>query len=137
MSSYDKENLVPALLLVLGAGASTGIGAAVVFFPFLVKLANRRVLAASLGFSAGVMTYVSFIEIFGKSNESFVNAGHEEGRAYVYATLCFFGGALIMLVRIRKQLTLTNLYFALAFVSSSRFIFPLTDFKNSFRTRTT
>jgi ZIP family zinc transporter len=98
MSSYDKENVLPALLLVLGAGASTGIGAAVVFFPFLVKLANRRVLAASLGFSAGVMTYVSFVEIFGKSNESFVNAGHEEGRAYVYATLCFFGGAVIMLM---------------------------------------
>lgn len=96
--SYPKENLVPALLLVLGAGASTGIGAAVVFFPSLVKLANRRVLAASLGFSAGVMTYVSFVEIFGKSNESFVNAGHEENNAYIYATLCFFGGVLTMLV---------------------------------------
>lgn len=97
MSNYPKENVTPALLLVLGAGASTGIGAAVVFFPSLVKLANRRVLAASLGFSAGVMTYVSFVEIFGKSNESFVNAGHEENRAYLYATLCFFCGVLTML----------------------------------------
>lgn len=96
--SYPKENLVPALLLVLGAGASTGIGAAVVFFPSLVKLANRRVLAASLGFSAGVMTYVSFVEIFGKAEESFVNAGHEENTAYIYATLCFFGGVGTMLL---------------------------------------
>jgi len=96
--SYPKENLVPALLLVLGAGASTGIGAAVVFFPALVKLANRRVLAASLGFSAGVMTYVSFVEIFGKANESFENAGHEENAAYIYATLCFFGGVVTMLL---------------------------------------
>jgi len=96
--SYASENVVPALLLVLGAGASTGLGAAVVFVPKLVKLASRRVLAASLGFSAGVMTYVSFIEIFAKSNDSFVNAGHDENKAYIYATLCFFGGVVTMLV---------------------------------------
>jgi ZIP family zinc transporter len=95
--SYPKENVVPALLLVLGAGLSTGIGAAVVFIPSLVKLASRRVLAASLGFSAGVMTYVSFVEIFSKSNLSFVNAGHTTKLAYTYATLCFFGGILTML----------------------------------------
>ena len=98
--SYAKENVVPALLLVLGAGLSTGIGAAVVFIPSLVKLASRRVLAASLGFSAGVMTYVSFVEIFFKSNLSFVEAGHSDERAYIFATLCFFSGILTMLVRI-------------------------------------
>jgi len=98
-SSYDeyKKNVVPALLLVLGAGASTGIGAAVVFIPSLVKLASRRVLAASLGFSAGVMTYVSFVEIFGKSTASFIKAGHSDDLAYTFSTLCFFGGVLTML----------------------------------------
>lgn len=96
--STPKENVVPALLLVLGAGASTGIGAAVVFIPSLVKLASRRVLASSLSFSAGVMTYVSFIEIYAKSNDSFVNAGHDENRAYLYATLCFFGGVVTMMI---------------------------------------
>mmetsp|Transcript_1339 Transcript_1339/g.3062 ORF Transcript_1339/g.3062 Transcript_1339/m.3062 type:complete len:365 (+) Transcript_1339:105-1199(+) len=96
--SSTNENVTVALLLVLGAGASTGIGAAVVFIPSLVKLASRRVLAASLGFSAGVMTYVSFIEIFAKSNDSFVAAGHAENMAYIYATLCFFGGVVSMLV---------------------------------------
>jgi len=94
--SYPKENVLPALLLVLGAGASTGIGAAVVFVPSLVKLASRRVLASSLGFSAGVMTYVSFVEIFAKSLLAFENAGHESNRAYTYATLCFFGGVVTM-----------------------------------------
>jgi len=97
MTSYNKENVLPALLLVAGAGASTGIGAAVVFIPSLVKLASRRVLAASLGFSAGVMTYVSFVEIFVKSIDSFEAAGHAPNRAYTYATLCFFGGVLTML----------------------------------------
>ena len=101
---YNTKDLVTALLLVLGSGPiATGIGAAVVFFPPLVKIANRRVLAASLGFSAGIMSYVSFIEIFFKSNDSFVEAGVEESIAYTYATLCFFGGVLVMLVRRFKQ----------------------------------
>mmetsp|Transcript_17476 Transcript_17476/g.49902 ORF Transcript_17476/g.49902 Transcript_17476/m.49902 type:complete len:387 (+) Transcript_17476:184-1344(+) len=84
--------------LVIAASASTGIGAAVVFFPSIVKLASRRVLASSLGFSAGVMCYVSFIEIFGKSRTAFENAGLEEGKAYAYATLCFFSGVGIMML---------------------------------------
>ena len=93
-------NRVIALALVAGAGLSTGVGAAVVFFPTIVKLASRRVLAGSLGFSAGVMTYVSFVEIFAKSTLSFEDAGHESNLAYIYATLCFFGGVLLMMVRV-------------------------------------
>ena len=62
----SNENVGLAFGLVAAAAGSTAIGAAVVFFPRIVKLASRRVLAASLGFSAGVMTYVSFIEIFEK-----------------------------------------------------------------------
>ena len=94
-----EENVGVALALVVAAGASTGLGAAVVFFPSIVKLASRRVLAGSLGFSAGVMTYVSFVEIFVKSLGSFEDAGHEEKKAYLYATLCFFAGVIVMMVR--------------------------------------
>jgi ZIP family zinc transporter len=94
----ESDNVGIALALVVGAGASTGLGAAVVFFPSIVKLASRRVLAASLGFSAGVMTYVSFIEIFSKSHSSYMEAGFEENMAYVYSTICFFGGVIIMMV---------------------------------------
>lgn len=93
-----NENAGIALGLVLAAGASTGLGAAVVFFPSVVKLASRRVLAGSLGFSAGVMTYVSFIEIFQKANLSFQDAGHDESKAYIYSTLCFFAGVFVMMV---------------------------------------
>lgn len=100
MSTSTNENVGIALGLVLAAGASTALGAAVVFIPSLVKLASRRVLAGSLGFSAGVMTYVSFVEIFGKARTSFVDAGHEENKAYIYATLCFFGGVLTMIVSV-------------------------------------
>lgn len=102
MSETDEEapNVGVAFGLVIGAGAATAIGAAVVFFPALVKLASRRVLASALGLSAGVMTYVSFVEIFQKSNLSFLDAGHSEQMAYVYSTLCFFGGVVTMMVSI-------------------------------------
>jgi len=93
-----NENVGVALALVFGAGASTAVGAAVVFFPSLVKRTSRRVLAASLGFSAGVMGYVSFVEIFAKSTGSFEDAGFDKSDAYVYSTLCFFGGVIAMIV---------------------------------------
>ena len=64
MTGTDSDNVGIAMALVAGAGASTALGASVVFFPSLVKLASRRVLASALGLSAGVMTYVSFVEIF-------------------------------------------------------------------------
>lgn len=104
-----EGNVGVAFALVCGAGASTAIGAAVVFFPSLVKLASRRVLAASLGVSAGVMTYVSFVEIFVKSvigfRASMVTDDmtddevlESENRAFVYASASFFGGVVVMII---------------------------------------
>jgi hypothetical protein len=94
----NNPNVGVAFALVCGAGAATALGASVVFFPGLVKLASRRVLAGALGVSAGVMTYVSFVEIFNKTQTSFLDAGHSESNSYLYATLCFFAGVLVMLV---------------------------------------
>lgn len=98
LTSEQEKNAPIAFALVCGAGLSTALGASVVFFPALVKLASRRVLAGALGISAGVMTYVSFVEIFGKSQGSFQEAGFSEKESYTYATLCFFGGVVVMLV---------------------------------------
>ena len=99
----NNPNVGVAFALVCGAGAATALGASVVFFPRLVKLASRRVLAAALGISAGVMTYVSFVEIFNKSQSSFLDAGHSERDAYLYATLCFFAGVVTMLVSTNRS----------------------------------
>lgn len=96
--STAEGNVGVALALVCGAGAATALGSSVVFFPSLVKLASRRVLAGSLGLSAGVMTYVSFVEIFAKSVEGFAEAGMDPDLGYIYATLSFFGGVVIMLL---------------------------------------
>ena len=92
------ENVGVAFALVAIAGASTGIGASVVFFPSIVKLASRRFLAGSLGFSAGVMCYVSFTEIFQKSLKAFEEAVGDQGQAFAFTTLTFFGGVALMLV---------------------------------------
>ena len=47
--------------LTLFAGLATGIGGALAFF---TKKTNTKFLAVSLGFSAGVMIYISLVEIF-------------------------------------------------------------------------
>ncbi len=59
-----SENVGFALGLTLFAGLSTGIGSALAFF---AKKTNTRFLSISLGFSAGVMIYVSFMEIMSKA----------------------------------------------------------------------
>lgn len=97
MSTSNHDALIAFLITAL-AGAATALGASVVFFPSLVKLASRRVLAGALGFSAGVMTYVSFVEIFQKSVLAFEEAEFEENMAYIYATVSFFGGVVVMKV---------------------------------------
>ena len=61
------NNILLAFSLTLIAGLSTGTGSLIVLFS---KKANAKFLSASLGFSAGVMVYVSMIEIFSEANES-------------------------------------------------------------------
>ena len=56
-----NENVILAFALTALAGFSTGIGSAIAFF---AKRTNYRFLSIATGFSAGVMLYVSFVEIF-------------------------------------------------------------------------
>ena len=99
MSSDDNSggNEVSAFLLVCGAGLSTALGAAIVFFPSLVKLTSKYTLAISLGLSSGVMLYVSFAEIYIKSQDGFFDSGYDEDMSFILATVCFFAGSLLML----------------------------------------
>jgi ZIP family zinc transporter len=53
-----------ALSLTLFAGLATGVGS---LLAFISKKFNPKFLSGALGFSAGVMIYVSFIEIFVKA----------------------------------------------------------------------
>lgn len=99
----SSNTIVLAFVVVILAGLSTGFGAAVVFFPKFVKYATRRVLASALAISAGVMIYVSFVEIFVKSVDSFdelLETKYDDedkrlGMANLYATLSFFAGVAL------------------------------------------
>merc|ERR1740123_2608538 len=59
-------------------------------------LAFGLVVAAGLGFSGGVMLYVSFVEIFVKSQGAFAEAIEKESNAYMAATACLFAGMLLL-----------------------------------------
>ena len=96
---FDQDRTGQAFGLVLAAAGATAVGSAAVFYPRLAQWATAQVLAASLGFATGVMLYVSLVDIYGKSSEGFEDAGHNEDDAFIYTTLCFFGGILGMKVR--------------------------------------
>lgn len=64
------SNVLGAFIITLLAGLATGLGSCIAFF---VKKSNTKFLSLSLGFSAGVMIYVSMIEIFQESKMTFVN----------------------------------------------------------------
>ena len=83
-----------AFLLTLIAGLSTGIGSII---SLLTKTTNKKFLSISLGFSAGVMIYVSMIEIFFKAKDSLVlQLGEKTG--YAITTLSFFLGMLLIAI---------------------------------------
>ena len=85
-----------AFAMSLGAGMSTGIGAA---FVLVTTSLDRRLLAATLSFSAGVMLYVSLVEVIGVADEYFAKGdGVRADVAYFHATLSFFAGVAIMAV---------------------------------------
>ena len=96
MTELNDEHLGTALLLICDAGATTAIGVLEVFSPHLVKLASRQALVASLGFLVSLMTYVPFVEILPKSLVSFEASGYEENMLYIFVTLSFFSGILMM-----------------------------------------
>jgi len=60
-------NIIPALILTTLAGLSTGIGGAIAYF---IKKPKMQYLSLLLGFSAGVMIYISFMELLPKTIES-------------------------------------------------------------------
>lgn len=83
-----------AFVLTLLAGLSTGIGSGIAF---VCRSTNRKFLSVSLGFSAGVMIYVSLVEIMGEAREALVRElGTRPGS---WATVAaFFGGMLVIAV---------------------------------------
>lgn len=86
-----QGNVTYALLMTLLAGLATGIGSLIAL---VTKSTNRKFLSFALGLSAGVMIYISFMEIL-------YNARIELQELYgprtgeVIVALSFFGGLLV------------------------------------------
>jgi len=74
------------------AGLATGVGS---ILAFLYKRLDSKFLSGALGFSAGVMIYVSMIEIFFKARDS-ISQELGEVNGYWYTTIAFFGGMLLI-----------------------------------------
>jgi len=86
------NNVWVAFGLTLFAGMATGIGSIIAF---TAKRTNYRFLSVVTGFSAGVMLYVSFVEIFFKGAESLSERyGYYAGHWINAAS--FFGGILLI-----------------------------------------
>lgn len=68
IQTFTIAEILPAFFLTLFAGLSTALGAIIAFWG---GAKNTKFLSIGLGFSAGVMIYVSFVEILVKSQDAF------------------------------------------------------------------
>lgn len=83
-----------ALGLTLFAGLSTGIGSGIAL---VAKRTNPSLLALSLGLSAGVMIYISFMELLSSSLDV-LRPAYGDFRGELFGVLAFFGGILLIML---------------------------------------
>ena len=92
---FAINNVAIAFLLTALAGLSTGIGSAIAL---LAKKTNTKFLAFSLGLSAGVMIYVSLVELLGDAQQMLALCYGEKKGAIIAAVSFFTGMLLIALI---------------------------------------
>ncbi|MFI3323702.1 MAG: zinc transporter ZupT [Rikenellaceae bacterium] len=91
----ESHQFIYAFALTLFAGLATGIGSLIAL---VARRTNKSLLAFSLGLSAGVMIYVSFVELFAEAQHSLMESFGEQ-MGLLYTVLSFFAGlALIALI---------------------------------------
>ncbi len=90
----DLSNFWVAVVLTTFAGLSTGIGGLLVFF---TQKTNTKFLSASLGFSAGVMIYISFVELFTHAQET-LSAELGKTGLWISALAFFIGFGIVALI---------------------------------------
>ena len=87
----DKQTILIAFGFTVVAGLSTGIGSAIAL---LAKRTNKKFLCFSLGLSAGVMIYVSFMEMMPTAKEELTSVFGER-LGVLYMLLSFLGGIFL------------------------------------------
>lgn len=88
----ETGGLLFAFGLTVFAGLATGVGSLIALF---TKKTNKKFLSIALGFSAGVMIYVSMIEIFFKALESLTSELGTTLGSWVNI-ISFFGGMFVI-----------------------------------------
>jgi ZIP family zinc transporter len=83
-----------AFTVTLFAGLATGIGSTIAF---LSKTTNKAFFAISMGFSAGVMIYLSFAEILPKASK-YIASEMEPAQASAVAAASLIGGMIFMAI---------------------------------------
>lgn len=91
----DWSKVLIAFGLTLFAGLSTGLGSLLAFF---TKKTNTKFLSAVLGFSAGVMIYISMIELFFESRNLLVASLGKTGGFWATAGAFFAGIVFIGII---------------------------------------
>jgi len=95
---YSHNDVRNAILLPMGAGLSTVVGALAIFFVNMeeIQMGRSKFLAGSLSFAAAVMIYVSFVALWPEAKEQFESGGtDDELLVHLYTGLSFFGGVLM------------------------------------------
>jgi zinc transporter, ZIP family len=92
--SFAVSTLIFPFALTVLAGLATALGSALAFF---TKRTNMRILAWSLAFSAGVMIYLSFVEVLPKSSLSLARNFSPTAASWL-TTLGFFSGIILMAI---------------------------------------
>lgn len=90
----SNTGVVYALILTTLAGLSTGIGGLVIW---KAKKTNRRLLVAGLGFSAGSMIYVSFMELMAEAGR-YLEETYTATKSSAIAGIGFFAGIFFILI---------------------------------------
>ncbi len=86
-----EDNVLIAFGLTLFAGLSTGLGSLVLLF---TRKPSFRLLSVGLGFSSGVMIFISLVELLPQGVEQ-IQSELGEGLGGWVANGCFFAGILI------------------------------------------
>jgi len=92
---YTHNDVRNALLLPMGAGLSTVVGAVIAFWITLedIQRGRSKFLAGCLSYAAAVMIYVSFVALWPEAKEQFESGGtDDELLVHLYTGLSFFGG---------------------------------------------
>lgn len=94
MNQIMDNNIFIAFLMTAIAGLTTLVGTVMLFF---MKKTNTKFLSASLGFSAGAMIFISFVDIIPKAKEQ-IMISYSEQKSLLFTVLAFFAGMLILAI---------------------------------------